>query len=29
MRDGKIAIWEAAFNVGPANRSSSLTDLLR
>ena len=29
MRDGKIAIWEAAFNVGPANQSSSLSDLLR
>ena len=29
MRGGKIAIWEAAFNVGRAHRSSSLADLLR
>jgi len=29
MRDGKIAIWEAAFNVGRADQSSSLADLLR
>jgi hypothetical protein len=27
MRDGKIAIWEAAFNVGLADQSSSLADL--
>jgi nuclear transport factor 2 (NTF2) superfamily protein len=29
MRGGKIAIWEAAFNVGRAHQSSSLADLLR
>ena len=28
MRDGKIAIWEAAFNVARADQSSSLADLL-
>ncbi|MGB6542216.1 MAG: nuclear transport factor 2 family protein [Xanthobacteraceae bacterium] len=28
MRDGKIAIWEAAFNVGRADQSNSLADLL-
>jgi nuclear transport factor 2 (NTF2) superfamily protein len=29
MRDGKIAIWEAAFNVGYADQSNSLADILR
>jgi hypothetical protein len=29
MRGGKIAIWEAAFNVGRAHQLSSLADLLR
>ena len=29
MRDGRIAIWEAAFNVGPADQSTSIGDLLR
>jgi nuclear transport factor 2 (NTF2) superfamily protein len=29
MRDGKIAIWEAAFNVGRADQSSTVTDLIR
>jgi nuclear transport factor 2 (NTF2) superfamily protein len=28
MRGGKIAIWEAAFNVGRAHQLSSLADLL-
>lgn len=29
MRDGKIAVWEAAFNVGRADQAISLGDLLR
>ena len=29
MRDGKIAVWEAAFNVGRADQAMSLGDLLR
>jgi nuclear transport factor 2 (NTF2) superfamily protein len=29
MRDGRIAVWEAAFNVGPAAQSTSIGDLLR
>lgn len=29
MRDGKIAIWEAAFNSGRADQANSVTDLLR
>jgi nuclear transport factor 2 (NTF2) superfamily protein len=29
MRDGKIAIWEAAFNVGRAEQSNSVADMLR
>jgi nuclear transport factor 2 (NTF2) superfamily protein len=29
MREGKIGIWEAAFNVESASQSSSLADLLR
>jgi nuclear transport factor 2 (NTF2) superfamily protein len=29
MRDGKIGVWEAAFNVGRADQSSDLADLLR
>ena len=29
MRDGKIAVWEAAFNVGRADQAISLADLLR
>ena len=29
MRDGKIAIWEAAFNVGQADQAVSVGDLLR
>jgi nuclear transport factor 2 (NTF2) superfamily protein len=29
MRGGKIAIWEAAFNVGHADQSSSVADLFR
>ena len=29
MRDGKIAVWEAAFNAGHAAQTSSVADLLR
>ena len=29
MRGGKIAVWEAAFNVGRADQQTSLGDLLR
>ena len=29
MRDGKIAVWEAAFNVGPAASQATLADMLR
>lgn len=29
MREGKIAIWEAAFNTAPADQSGSVADLLR
>jgi nuclear transport factor 2 (NTF2) superfamily protein len=29
MRDGKIAVWEAAFNSGRADRAHSVTDVLR
>ncbi len=29
MRDGKIAIWEAAFNVGRADQAASVADALR
>ncbi len=29
MRDGKIAIWEAAFNAGRADQPSSVADVLR
>ncbi|HEY6716190.1 MAG TPA: nuclear transport factor 2 family protein [Reyranella sp.] len=29
MRDGRIAVWEAAFNVGRADQSMSIGDLLR
>ena len=29
MRDGKIALWEAAFNVGPAASQATLADMLR
>jgi nuclear transport factor 2 (NTF2) superfamily protein len=29
MRDGKIAIWEAAFNVARAEESNSVADMLR
>jgi hypothetical protein len=29
MRDGKIAIWEAAFNVGRADQAGGVADLLR
>jgi nuclear transport factor 2 (NTF2) superfamily protein len=29
MRDGKIAIWEAAFNVGRADEPPSVADLIR
>ena len=29
MRDGKIAIWEAAFNAGRADQSLSVADMLR
>jgi nuclear transport factor 2 (NTF2) superfamily protein len=29
MRAGKIAIWEAAFNVGRADQSNSLAEMLR
>ncbi len=29
MRDGKIAVWEAAFNSGRADQATSVADLLR
>jgi hypothetical protein len=29
MRDGKIAVWKAAFNTGRADQTNSVTDLLR
>jgi nuclear transport factor 2 (NTF2) superfamily protein len=29
MREGKIAVWEAAFNVGRADQSGGVTDMLR
>jgi len=29
MRDGMVAVWEAAFNVAPADQISSVTDALR
>jgi nuclear transport factor 2 (NTF2) superfamily protein len=29
MRDGKIAVWEAAFNVSPADRPGTVADALR
>jgi nuclear transport factor 2 (NTF2) superfamily protein len=29
MREGKIAVWEAAFNAGRADQPSAVTDLLR
>jgi len=29
MREGKIAVWEAAFNVGRADQEMSVADLLR
>jgi nuclear transport factor 2 (NTF2) superfamily protein len=29
MRDGKIAVWEAAFNTGRADQTNSVADLLR
>jgi nuclear transport factor 2 (NTF2) superfamily protein len=29
MREGKIAVWEAAFNVGPAVGAPSVADMLR
>jgi nuclear transport factor 2 (NTF2) superfamily protein len=29
MRDGKIALWEAAFNVARADQSGGVADLLR
>jgi nuclear transport factor 2 (NTF2) superfamily protein len=29
MRDGRIAVWEAAFNVGPAGQVMNVGDLLR
>jgi nuclear transport factor 2 (NTF2) superfamily protein len=29
LRDGKIALWEAAFNVGRADQTSSVADALR
>jgi nuclear transport factor 2 (NTF2) superfamily protein len=28
MRDGKIAVWEAAFNTGRADQTNSVADLL-
>jgi hypothetical protein len=28
MRGGRIAVWEAAFNAGRADRPSSIADLL-
>ena len=29
LRDGKIAVWEAAFNVGRAGQAIDVADLLR
>jgi nuclear transport factor 2 (NTF2) superfamily protein len=29
MRDGRIAVWDAAFNVGRADQAMSVDDLLR
>jgi nuclear transport factor 2 (NTF2) superfamily protein len=29
MRDGKVAVWEAAFNVAPAASQMTLADMLR
>jgi len=29
LRDGKIALWEAAFNVGRADQTASVADALR
>ena len=29
MRDGKIAVWEAAFNSGRADQANSVADMLR
>ena len=29
MRDGKIALWEAAFNVGRADQAGGVADMLR
>jgi nuclear transport factor 2 (NTF2) superfamily protein len=29
MRDGKIAVWEAAFNVGRADQAGGVGDMLR
>ena len=29
MRDGKIAVWEAAFNTGRVDQTNSVADLLR
>jgi len=29
LHDGKIAVWEAAFNVGRADQAASVTDALR
>jgi nuclear transport factor 2 (NTF2) superfamily protein len=29
MRDGKIAVWEGAFNTGRADQTNSVADLLR
>jgi len=29
LRDGRIALWEAAFNVGRADQAASVADALR
>jgi nuclear transport factor 2 (NTF2) superfamily protein len=29
MRDGKIAVWEAAFNVAPADQTGGVAEMLR
>ena len=29
MRDGKVAVWEAAFNVGRADEATNVADMLR
>jgi len=29
LRDGKIAVWEAAFNISRADQTASITDALR